>query len=610
MKRTFLSTVAVLGGLALILSAALLLSWATPARADPGVLYVAPGGNCNGATPCYGSVQGAVDAAVSGDEIRVAAGTYTGVTTRNGVTQMVYLDKSVTIQGGYSTNDWTTPDPTINPTTLDAQGQGRVLYITGNIDPLVDGLRITGGDATGLGGSLGGWDVGGGVYVVTATATIQNSYVYNNTAGLGGGLALWYSNALLIENTFTSNSASGGGGVYLFSSHGLVFRNTIASNTASWGGGLQAESSNAIICVNTITNNTSDRGGGLSVLKGYPTILANTVASNTADDGGGLLLAIYTGATLTNNAIIDNEANVGGSALYIEASSPHLSHNTVARNTGGDGSGIYVTGGPSFGGYSTVALTNTILVSHSVGISVTSGNTATINSILWDATTPITVSQTAASVTVQNELTGDPAFAADGYHLTFDSAAVDAAVDDGVYKDIDGYLDRPYGAAPDLGADELFAVTVPSGVESTVIYTDTYGRPAIIQIPNGAVTETITLVYIPVDTATSPDGFAFAGRAFDLEAYRNDVLIPGFTFSGSITITVHYYDSDVFIQDENGLTLQYWDESSGEWMDAACGSYDRHPGENWLAVPICHLSRFALFGEVHTVYLPLTMRNY
>jgi hypothetical protein len=48
--------------------------------------------------------------------------------------------------------------------------------------------------------------------------------------------------------------------------------------------------------------------------------------------------------------------------------------------------------------------------------------------------------------------------------------------------------------------------------------------------------------------------------------------------------------------------------------DVACGAYDRYPEENWLVVPICHLSRFALFGEVAEVrdfvYSPLATRNW
>jgi hypothetical protein len=83
---------------------------------------------------------------IPGDEILVAAGTYTGVNVcpRNDfitigvVTQVVYISKTVTTRGGYTTTNWTTPYPITQPTTLDAQGQGRVLYITGDISPTIE----------------------------------------------------------------------------------------------------------------------------------------------------------------------------------------------------------------------------------------------------------------------------------------------------------------------------------------------------------------------------------------------------------------------------------------------------------------------------------------
>jgi len=101
--------------------------------------------------------------------------------------------------------------------------------------------------------------------------------------------------------------------------------------------------------------------------------------------------------------------------------------------------------------YSTVALTNTILASHTIGISVTDGNTVTVNGVLW-YDTAITVSQSiTAIVTVQNQHTGAPAFAQDGYHLTTNSAAIDVGVNAGLTSDIDGQM---RDAQPDIGADE------------------------------------------------------------------------------------------------------------------------------------------------------------
>ena len=44
---------------------------------SPSVYYIAPDGDCNGASPCYGNLQEAVDAALPADEIRIATGVYT-----------------------------------------------------------------------------------------------------------------------------------------------------------------------------------------------------------------------------------------------------------------------------------------------------------------------------------------------------------------------------------------------------------------------------------------------------------------------------------------------------------------------------------------------------
>lgn len=78
MKTRLIRKVVSLLGLAL-LSLGLLLGQAASVQALPGVLYVAPGGSCSGTPNCYATVQAAVDAAVSGDEIRVAVGSFTDI---------------------------------------------------------------------------------------------------------------------------------------------------------------------------------------------------------------------------------------------------------------------------------------------------------------------------------------------------------------------------------------------------------------------------------------------------------------------------------------------------------------------------------------------------
>ena len=110
-------------------------------------LHVCPAGppTCD-----YTTIQEAVDVANAGDVIKVASGAYDDVNNHGGLAQVVYVNRSVTIRGGYATTNWDTPDPEANPTTLDARGQGRVIYITGDISPTLEGLRITGGNAASL----------------------------------------------------------------------------------------------------------------------------------------------------------------------------------------------------------------------------------------------------------------------------------------------------------------------------------------------------------------------------------------------------------------------------------------------------------------------------
>ena len=240
--RALRLAIALLSGLTFTLAVAFWVHLAEPTRAASGVLYVAPGGNCNTANPCYGSVQAAVDAAVPGDEIRVATGLYTGVSARQGVTQMVYISKTVTVRGGYTTLNWTVSDPSANPSTLNAQGQGRVLAVIGGISPTIEGLRIAGGDAAGMGGGSFGLDCGGGVYLnnlgVSSAATLKANQVFSNTAAIGGGLCLYHGTPTLADNVVFANTAGSGGGVWLDRSDATLEGNIIFSNTAQSGGGL------------------------------------------------------------------------------------------------------------------------------------------------------------------------------------------------------------------------------------------------------------------------------------------------------------------------------------------------------------------------------------
>ena len=130
----------------------------------------------------------------------------------------------------------------------------------------------------------------------------------------------------------------------------------------------------------------------------------------------------------------------------------------------------------------------------------------------------------------------------------------------------------------------------------------------LIDVPEGAVAETISLEYWSLPDISNPSNTLFAGLAFNLEAFSGGMHVPSLTFLTPITIRIQYSDDLVSGLIEDELRLQYWNGSS--WGDAACGAYDRHPDENWLAVPICHLSQFGLFegGQQYTIQLPLVVK--
>ncbi len=388
----------------------------------------------------YTVVQAAVDAAGPGDVVQVA-GYCTDVGERAGLTQAVYLNKKITLRGGYNPADWSVCDPLAHPTILDAQGQGRVVYVTGSaqIQPLFDGLTLTGGDASGL---------GGGLYAVTAAPVISGCHLYDNIAEEGGGAFLSSSPATFRHTAFSVNLALYGGGLYLNDSAATLDANLIEANTAT------------------------ANGGGLYMRDSAATLSANRIEGNAATTYGGGLYMTYSQPSLTNDVVADNHSTYMGSGLYVDHSSPQMRHITIARNTGGNGSGLYAIF------TSAATLRDVIVTGQTTGIFVSAGCSANLDGVLWFDNQANTGGP--GTIVVQHPVSGDPAFAADGYHLTAGSAALDGGIDAGVIADIDGDP-RPLCFAYDLGADELpptapaaaFTSSSPDWLSQTTAFTNT-----------------------------------------------------------------------------------------------------------------------------------------
>jgi len=334
--------------LCLMLLAVLLIMVGSDSHAQDSTLYVSSDGNCGGKSPCYATIQEAVDHASNGDSIKVAEGIYTG----SGA-QVVSITKSITVVGGYAVSDWENSDPSANPTIVDAQNAPgrRGIYVGGtSAEVKLAGLTVQHGDNPGGGGgiyaqqavvsveqcrlasnSAGGYR-GGGLYAHDTALSMQDCEVLDNTAGSGGGVYVHNADettTTLSHCTIQGNSASSrGGGVYLWKQycpgHSVVENSTIQDNrttdSGSKGGGVYAAGC-VVVQGNSVASNTAalgvsendENGGGIYAesLKnttpgkedGVPKILGNVIESNQANDSGG---GIYLVSDRTTLAIVES----------------------------------------------------------------------------------------------------------------------------------------------------------------------------------------------------------------------------------------------------------------------------------------------------------------
>jgi len=565
MKMSMLRIILTLVAALLALAGTLLAIWddGTPAtRAQGTIRYVAPDGDdaraCDSVANRCQTVQHAVDVAASGDEVRVAQGDYTGVQGRpalggyNGpavITQVLYITKTVTVQGGYS-NDFDTWNPTAYTTSLNAQNGGRVVFVGGNITVTLEGLHLTGGDATGLGGATSGGDLGGGISAHDVTLTLSRCQVTTNTAQLGGGVGLHASNATLNGNTIQANTASSGGGIALDGGNVTLNGNAILSNTANHSGG------------------GFWQWGSDSALNG------NIIQGNVAQSGNGGGLCVHGGNSITwdNNVIANNQAGTDGSGVSLTGGSSTLRHNTIAGQ--GSGSGVHVDGN-AIVGYATATLTDNILVGHGVGITVTANNAAILRVTLWGSGTWDNGEDWDGNGTIDHayDIDGDPAFvnpAAGEYHIGATSAAVDVGMNAGVTTDVDGES-RPMGYGYDLGADE-----------HTFGYVLTVNGLRVIRGVADSGTLTATLTWRPPTNAVMTYTLSYStslitDENWDAATVVTDTL-PGST--DTYTATVPYGGDMVY------FALKYWN-NFGEASRVS-------PNAFW---PAQH------------VYLPLVVRN-
>jgi hypothetical protein len=172
-------------------------------------------------------------------------------------------------------------------------------------------------------------------------------------------------------------------------------------------------------------------------------------------------------------------------------------------------------------------------------------------------------------------------------------------------EDDEGLLSRPQAVLAPVGGVEV------SEDNPTTLRIPVGDYETTIEIPAGAVSETTELLYRPITSVRSaPAGLTFAGRGFELDAYRDGDILSTLDFIKPVVVTVNYSEEDMKLVDETTLALYY--RAGDSWSTEGILSMAPDTTNHSLEAVIGHLSEFALFGQPsqrHTVYLPVVLRQ-
>jgi hypothetical protein len=288
------------------------------------------------------TIQAAINAAVDGDEVVIAPGTYNEDINFNG--------NAITVRGSGS-----------DVTTIEGQGfsfPSVVSLMNGEgPDSILRDLTVTGGNA-GSCGCAGGINAWGNPTIINCHITGNRTGAFSAPAA-GGGLV---GGGLVVDCTFSNNwagsgsniagQAVGGGAVVgnailincAFVDNSVSAFSVQGQNGTASGGGLSANDSVLINCLirgNSAGADGSARGGGV-LLTGSSIMVNCLITDNIAQaeiDARGAGVSVNADAQLINCTIANNVAigaadiggvNVTGSGM------PSLANCIVVGNTGTD----------------------------------------------------------------------------------------------------------------------------------------------------------------------------------------------------------------------------------------------------------------------------------
>lgn len=286
----------------------------------------------------HARVQDAIDVAVDGDVVCVDAGTY--------VENIDFLGKTLQVVG------LAAPENVV----LDGAGLGSVvtMHIGQGPGTLLQGFTLTGGLS----------DEGGGLYMLAATAQLNDLIIEGNTAEESGGGIASYSSTVTMNNVdIVGNQVDGdcdtGGGLHVEDSSLELTDVTIEDNVihncgSNAGAGVYAYSATLSMSGGSISRNTGWWGGGVHETSQGGAMYASqsdlTLVDVTISDNYALYyasLVVSDSALAMSDVVVSGNsaaASVGGPALY-DVTSGEITNTRFEDNHGIYDGGVNVSGG-------------------------------------------------------------------------------------------------------------------------------------------------------------------------------------------------------------------------------------------------------------------------
>ncbi|UCF05894.1 MAG: hypothetical protein JSV33_02325, partial [bacterium] len=291
------------------------------------------------------SIQDAIDVAVTGDTVLVAAGTYAA---------KLMVETPIHIMGGWDSL-FTIHDPSTYETIAKSSGSVVSFMNIGGDNCGIEGFTLKNGTGTSTMLPDNG-SYGGGIFSYQSSPVIRDNRIVNcGYAGVtgftaGGGIACYAGTVVIENNEITDCTSQSGGGIYLYQVNATLRGNRISGsvpndefNGTKSGGGVYALHASVDLEGNVITENDGYmKGGGICCRLSSATVDGDTISGNDCNDAGGGINTDHSPITISQAVITQNTAVSTGGGIYHKAESIDLANSIIALNDAGlIGGGVY-----------------------------------------------------------------------------------------------------------------------------------------------------------------------------------------------------------------------------------------------------------------------------